>query len=44
MDIVNFEISQKGHEISKFLQKPERIHHISVKHTLKLYPVILGKS
>ena len=24
MDIVNFEISQKCHEISKFLQKPER--------------------
>ena len=23
MDIVNFEISQKCHEISKFLQKPE---------------------
>ena len=44
MDIVNFEISQKCHEISEFLQKPERFHHISVKHTLKQYPVILGKS
>ena len=32
MDIVNFELSQKCHEISKFLQKPERFSYFGKTH------------